>query len=246
MSEDKQVVTSFVPTTNGPLHVGHAYALLVNEEYAHSRGGRFVVRFDDLSPTAMALNPSVRIDVMGAQRDDIQWLGVRVDEWQIESQMMESGHVLYMVASGEDDLVCVEEPDQEHYQVPDFVAKHGTSWAPIPYVPWQTLQRVVLDHVSGVTHVIRGEEWATEMSLYSLFCQKLGIEIPSFIFLPRLRSRLGDDISKTLGGHSLHHCRAELAITANELKGVLRVACLRIQAMPFSIDNLLPEPRLWM
>jgi len=188
----------------------------------------------------MALNPEVRLDIMEAQRDDIRWLDVKVDEWQVESQMMTDDRMSHL------NLSAMAERGLSKYRVPTFVGRQGTGWEAISYVPRQTYERVWLDWMSGVTHLIRGDEWVTELSLYSYFCERCVFEEPQFIFLPRLRSRLGDDISKTLGGHSLHHCRTELGITANELKGVLRIACLRIQTMPFSVDNLLPEPKLWM
>ena len=46
-------ITRFNPSTNGGLHLGHIYALLVNERFAHDRDGMFYVRFDDTSQAIM-------------------------------------------------------------------------------------------------------------------------------------------------------------------------------------------------
>ena len=41
------VNTRLNPTLNGTVHLGHLFTLLVNEYYAHSRNGKFFIRFDD-------------------------------------------------------------------------------------------------------------------------------------------------------------------------------------------------------
>ena len=41
-------ITRFAPSPNGPLHLGHAYAAVVAHDLAQERGGRFVVRIEDL------------------------------------------------------------------------------------------------------------------------------------------------------------------------------------------------------
>ena len=41
-------VTRFAPSPNGPLHLGHAFSAIVAHDLAHARGGRFLLRIEDI------------------------------------------------------------------------------------------------------------------------------------------------------------------------------------------------------
>ena len=42
------IVVRFAPSPNGLLHLGHAYAAMVAHDYARKRGGRFLLRIEDI------------------------------------------------------------------------------------------------------------------------------------------------------------------------------------------------------
>ena len=42
------VVTRFAPSPNGSLHLGHAYSAIVAHDIAKERGGRFLLRVEDI------------------------------------------------------------------------------------------------------------------------------------------------------------------------------------------------------
>jgi glutamyl-Q tRNA(Asp) synthetase len=64
--------TRFAPTPNGPLHLGHAYSALVAHDLAGVRGGRFLLRIEDIDGTRS--RPELAADF----RADLAWLGL---EW---------------------------------------------------------------------------------------------------------------------------------------------------------------------
>src|SRR3989304_8262070 len=71
-----KVVTRFNPTSNGNLHLGHVFTMLVNEYFAHSVDGEFVLRIDDTSPPAADL-PKERVQsIIQSQMNDIDWLKI--------------------------------------------------------------------------------------------------------------------------------------------------------------------------
>ena len=71
-------VTRFAPSPNGPLHLGHAYAALVAHDlaqgHARGRGGRFVLRIEDLD------RGRARAALIAQIRADLAWLGLTWDE----------------------------------------------------------------------------------------------------------------------------------------------------------------------
>ncbi|HEX4159338.1 MAG TPA: tRNA glutamyl-Q(34) synthetase GluQRS [Rhizomicrobium sp.] len=66
------IVTRFAPSPTGYLHLGHAFSALSAFEAA--RGGRFLVRIEDLDPGR------TRDAFVAAIFDDLRWLGLRWEE----------------------------------------------------------------------------------------------------------------------------------------------------------------------
>jgi glutamyl-tRNA synthetase len=65
--------------------------------------------------------------------------------------------------------------------------------------PTYHLANVVDDHLMGVTHVIRGEEWLPSMPKHLLLYQAFGWEEPKFAHLPLLLNRDRSKLSKRQG-----------------------------------------------
>ena len=63
-------VFRFAPSPNGYLHLGHAFSALLNFDMARSRGGRFLLRIEDIDATRC------RPEFEAAIYEDLAWLGI--------------------------------------------------------------------------------------------------------------------------------------------------------------------------
>ncbi len=73
--------------------------------------------------------------------------------------------------------------------------------------PTYHLANVVDDHLMGITHVIRGEEWISSMPKHVLLYQYFGWEAPEFIHLPLLRNPDKSKLSKRKNPTSILYYR---------------------------------------
>ena len=80
---DGEVVLRFAPNPSGPLHIGHARAAILNQEYRKRYGGKLILRVEDTDPR--------RVDPEAYQMipQDLEWMQVEWDEQIIQSDRME-------------------------------------------------------------------------------------------------------------------------------------------------------------
>ena len=79
-----QIVTRFSPNPDCVLHLGSARAILLSHEYARIYKGKFILRFEDTDPKIK--KPS--LEFYESIRDDLKWLGCKVDEEYIQSDRL--------------------------------------------------------------------------------------------------------------------------------------------------------------
>lgn len=70
----RPVVSRFPPEPNGPLHIGHSKAVLINAGFARYHGGKFILRYDDTNPEAEDEA------FFNAILEMVRWLGFKPDE----------------------------------------------------------------------------------------------------------------------------------------------------------------------
>ncbi len=73
------VVTRFAPSPNGSLHLGHAYSAITAHDIASRRGGRFLLRIEDIDG---ARSLPEKADEF---RRDLEWLGLEWEEVPAQS-----------------------------------------------------------------------------------------------------------------------------------------------------------------
>src|SRR4051812_39602640 len=67
------VVSRFAPSPTGRLHLGHAYSALRAQDFARSRGGRFLLRIEDIDAGRS------RPEHVDGIFEDLAWLGLPWD-----------------------------------------------------------------------------------------------------------------------------------------------------------------------
>ena len=72
-------VTRFAPSPNGSLHLGHAYSAIVAHDLARERGGKFLLRIEDIDGVRSL--PEKHDEF----REDLAWLGLEWEEVPIQS-----------------------------------------------------------------------------------------------------------------------------------------------------------------
>lgn len=72
--EKQLIVTRFAPSPTGKLHLGHAYSAIQAHDFARERGGRFLLRIEDIDPGRS------RPEHVAGIFEDLAWLGLSWDE----------------------------------------------------------------------------------------------------------------------------------------------------------------------
>lgn len=67
------IVTRFAPSPTGRLHLGHAFSAWVAHRFARTRGGRFLLRIEDIDPGRC------REEFVDGILEDLAWLGLDWD-----------------------------------------------------------------------------------------------------------------------------------------------------------------------
>ena len=77
------IVSRFAPSPNGSLHLGHAYAAIVAHDLVRERGGRFLLRIEDID------GERSRPELADEFRADLEWLGLEWEEVPAQSTRLE-------------------------------------------------------------------------------------------------------------------------------------------------------------
>jgi hypothetical protein len=256
---EKSMNTRFVPGATGSLHIGHIYMALLNEHMAHDSGGKFHVRFCDAPVWAGSLpcTPEQATEISHLQLDELVWMDLDIDSVSYQSDLEQE---VFSFLANSNFRMVIDSTARAYYSGSDpHILVHPKIHG-FPLSTQSAVERVVYDYWEGSNLVIRGTEWISEHFLYMYFCALFGFPYPKCYYVPRLLaasdksgSLWADDslhedadqreISKTLGNWRIDDFRKE-GITPEEVRRVLREACLQDPAGPWDVDNLKSQPRL--
>ena len=76
------VATRFAPSPTGRLHLGHAASAIRAHDFARDRGGRFLLRIEDIDGTRS------RPEHVAAILEDLRWLGLAWDDLTFQSERL--------------------------------------------------------------------------------------------------------------------------------------------------------------
>jgi len=151
------VNTRFNPTVNGDLHLGHLYLCLVNEHEAHSRGGKFGIRFDDAKPcTNTWANGDLDLIARYRERQLVDIAQFMTIDWATSEKEEEWRLCQIPKRFQEDWMISSPHPYPEVIQYPG--GHHTGAGEYYPYVPGWTAEKVWLDAQAGVNWLIRGDD----------------------------------------------------------------------------------------
>ena len=207
------------PSPTGSPHVGTAYIALFNYIFAKKHGGKFILRIEDTD--RQRLVPGAEKEILEA----LDWLGLKYDEGPIrqsERLALYQKYARELVKEGaayEDEGAirqCV--PKEGETKFVDevrgtivFANKNLDESVLLKSDGYPTyhLAVVVDDHLMGITHIIRGEEWLSSVPKHILLYQAFGWEIPQFAHLPLLRDPKRAKLGKRFGDVSLNWFKDE-------------------------------------
>ncbi len=79
------IKTRFAPNPDGALHLGSAEPIIFCDEYSKMYDGHFILRYED---TSAEVKPPI-LEMYGKILEDLEWLGVKVNETFIQSDRIE-------------------------------------------------------------------------------------------------------------------------------------------------------------
>jgi glutamyl-Q tRNA(Asp) synthetase len=124
------VVVRFAPSPNGLLHLGHAYAAMMAHDFARERGGRFLLRIEDID------SGRSRPEFVRAILEDLRWLGLdwdgpvifqsdRLDSYVAAADQLKAMGLLYPCFCSRAELRQLQDAGQQS-EVPDGPVYPGT------------------------------------------------------------------------------------------------------------------------
>jgi len=226
--EAKKIITRIAPSPTGHLHIGTARTALFNYLFARKHGGTFIIRSEDTDRARSTKEFETGI------LEGLEWLGLEADAFYRQSERTDiyRNHLEILIESEkaylskEDskthpgtqvEVVRLRNPGRvitfhdeirgdisfDTTELGDFVIARSLDDALYHFTV------VVDDFLSGVTHIIRGEDHISNTPRQILIQEAIGAERPHYAHLPLILASDRSKMSKRHGATSIAEYRAE-------------------------------------
>lgn len=208
------VKVRFAPSPTGIPHVGNIRTALFDYFFAKASSGSFILRLEDTDQARK---------IEGAEdaiKESLSWLGATWDEFVVQSERLseyskyakellekglakeEEGAIRFLVPENNFaiswvDAIGDKQISYESENIENFIILKADGY------PTYHLANVIDDHLMGITHVIRGEDWIPSTPKHILLYQAFGWEIPIFAHVPNVMGTDGKKLSKRRGAKSV-------------------------------------------
>lgn len=226
--EAKKVITRIAPSPTGHLHIGTARTALFNYLFARKHGGTFIIRSEDTDKVRSTK------EFENGILEGLEWLGFEADEFyrQSERGAIYRNHLETLIESGkayiskedskanpgtEVEVVRLRNENRvitfydeirgdisfDTTELGDFVIARSLDDALYHFTV------VVDDFLSGVTHIIRGEDHISNTPRQILIQEAIGAPRPFYAHLPLILAPDRSKMSKRHGATSIADYRNE-------------------------------------
>ena len=223
----------FAPSPTGIPHIGGTRTALFNFLFAKSQNGEFLLRIEDTDQKRLVKESEKEIFKI------LKWLKIEPSpEIMHQSERLDiyKKYVKELlekkVAYEKDGAVWVNVPDDKTFEWVDLVGNKKISFKgetqedfvilKSDSFPTYHLANVIDDHLTGITHVLRGEEWISSTPKHLYLYESFGWEPPFFAHLPVILGTDHTKLSKRHGAKSALDYKAE---------GYLKEAILNFMAL---------------
>ncbi len=232
-SSSQAVKVRFAPSPTGIPHIGNTRTAFFNYLFAKANKGEFILRIEDTDQKRI---------VEGAQKailEILEWLEIKWDgEILHQSKRLDiykkySDELLgKKIAYEKDGAIWIKMPKEQIFFWEDLVGNkkikfEGKDQEDFVILksdgfPTYHLANVIDDHLMGITHVIRGEEWISSTPKHLYLYKSFGWDTPKFAHLPVILGSDKTKLSKRHGAKSILDYRDE---------GYLKEALLNYMAL---------------
>lgn len=228
-----KVVTRFSPSPTGKFHLGGFRTALYNYLYAKQNGGKFILRIEDTDRTRYDSESEQDIlnnlKLFNIKYDEKYIQSERLDIYRkYADKLINKGLAYYCTCKSNDDecsckynstplipyTIKIDFPKDETIKFHDKVrgdilwnSKNFKSQIIIKSDGFPTYHFAVVidDHLMGITHVMRGDEWISSTPKHTYLYKLLGWKEPTWVHLPVLLNQTGGKMSKRYGDYSVSY-----------------------------------------
>lgn len=213
------VKVRFAPSPTGIPHVGNIRTALFDFFFARANNGKFLLRIEDTDQARKVEGAIEKIE------ESLLWLGATWDEKLIQSERLseyqkyaelllekglakkEEGAIRFITPKEGSiswtDLVGGKTISFESRDVEDFIILKKDGF------PTYHLANVIDDHLMGITHVIRGEDWIPSTPKHIMLYKAFNWIPPEFAHVPNVLGTDGKKLSKRKGAKSVLDYKSE-------------------------------------